>query len=215
MQKKLVKRKTRPKGMPVWMECTWRRKPCEQDDCPICGRIKEDRQKHLKLGENPDTLKIVLEDVGRNFKEALVIIRANAKRKGIDISSFDNIKEPPEPEKFPLYTEVQKWQKSIFDLAENSRSSFWTYTEDAEDLFWYANTLGLKVYRQLCNKWQVENGAPYEEFDYSYTGYVLNECLNAIKSSLSRLILVGSKDMGKLIFLSAQLMILEKKIARI
>ncbi len=34
-----------PKGelmMPKWMECTWRRVPCGQDECKICSGIKQD-----------------------------------------------------------------------------------------------------------------------------------------------------------------------------
>lgn len=215
MRKKLIRRKTRPKDIPKWMECTWRRKPCERDDCPICGRIKQDRLKHLAKGENPDDIKIVLADAGNNLKEALTLIREDARLKGIEISNIDAVKEPPEPEQFLLYQEVRSWQKTVFNMAENSQTGFWTYTEDAQDLFWYANTLGAKVYRQLCNRWEVENGSDYGDYDYQYTSYVLHECLKSLRDALSRLIFVGSADKGKLIFLAAQIKLLEKKIRSI
>jgi hypothetical protein len=215
MQKKLVKRKSRPKGMPLWMECTWRRNPCRRNDCPICTGKKTDCQNFVETNANSGDLKIVLEDIGNNFKEVFAIIQADARKKGIDISSIKNIKEPPQPREFPLFIELRKWQKSVFELAENSHASFWTYTENAQDLFWYANTLGTKVYRQLCNKWHVERGEKYGDFDFQYTGYVLDECFKTIKASLARLILIGSADKGKLIFLLAHTMILEKKITKI
>ena len=63
--------------MPKWMECTWRRVPCGRDDCPICSRIKKDRQRYIERGEDPDAAESVFEDVSRNFKEALQMIKKN------------------------------------------------------------------------------------------------------------------------------------------
>ncbi|MBU4298954.1 hypothetical protein KJ636_02845 [Patescibacteria group bacterium] len=36
--------------MPKWMECNWRRVPCGKENCPICGRIKKDRQRLIYSG---------------------------------------------------------------------------------------------------------------------------------------------------------------------
>lgn len=212
MEKKLTKRKTRPKEIPQWMECTWRRKPCQRDDCPICGKIKKDQAKQLIKGENPNDIAVILADVGQNLKEVLLMIQQDARKKGFEITNLKNIKEPPLPENFPLYQEVSGWQKSVFSLIENPKAGFWAYTEDAQDLFWYANTLSAKVYRQLCNRWEIEQGADYGKFDYQYTSYVINECLKTIEASLGRLIAVGSIDKGKLIFIAAQMLLFKKKI---
>ena len=154
--------------MPKWMECTWRRVPCGRDDCPICGRIKKDRQRHIEKGEDPDDIKYVLEDAGRNFKEALQMIKRDAERMGIKIANIDNIKEPPEPEEFSLYRKVEEWNKKVFKIAKEAELSgnWWIYTETSADLFWYANILLAKVYRQFCNRWHIENGDDYGEFDY-------------------------------------------------
>lgn len=201
--------------MPKWMECTWRRVPCGKDDCPICGRIKRDRQRHIGQGEDPDDIKSVFEDVGQNFKEALEMIKKDCEARGIELTNIDNIKEPPEPETFPFYQDVKKWRDSVFTLADNPVFEFWTHTEPAQDLFWYSNTLTAKVYRQLCNKWKIENGNEYGDFDYQYTKYVLEECLRIFKKSLRELIVNNQSQKESLNLIFTKLIELEKKIRKI
>ena len=202
--------------MPKWMECTWRRVPCGKDDCPICGRINRDRQQHIEKGEDPDDLKSVFEDVDQNFKEALEIIKKDAESKGFNITNIENIKEPPNPKEFSLYREVEKWNKSAMALGDMAKAfgEFWVYTEPAADLFWYANTLMTKTYRQLCNRWHIKNGDDYGEFDRQYTGYVLKECLEILKKSLKELA-DSYPQKQELNLLYSNLLKLEKKIIKI
>lgn len=202
--------------MPKWMECTWRRVSCGRDDCPICGRIKKDRQKHIEKGEDPDDPKFVFEDVSRNLKEALQIIKKDAESKGFDISNIDNIQEPPEPQRFPLYDKMEEWNKSLRAFGNMAAASgeFWLHTEEAADLFWYANTLLSKTYRQLCNGWHIRNGDDYGKFDHQYTGYVLKECLEILKKSLKELVNNDSQK-KKLNSIYSNLLKLEKQILKI
>jgi hypothetical protein len=176
--------------MPKWMDCGWRRKNCGRDDCPLCGRINRDRQRHIDRGEDPDSMKSVMEDVGNNFREALTMIKADATAQGIDITNIEDIEEPPEPAAFPLYLEVNRWRESIFELAENcdETESVWLYTDSGKDLMWYANTLAAKTYRQLCNRWHIDNGDDYGDFDLKYNKYVLDECLKILCQALNDLI---------------------------
>ncbi len=202
--------------MPKWMECNWRRVPCGRDDCPICGRIKKDRQGYLERGGDPDDLKNVFEDVGRNFKEALGMIKKDAERRGIDITNIENIKEPPEPKEFPFYRKVEQWNKSVMTLGDTAQvlGEFWIYTEEAADLFWYANILMAKAYRQICNRWHIENGDDYGDFDYQYTGYVLKECLAILKKSLRELIkksIARKEEFGSIL---SEFLKLEKQIMK-
>lgn len=203
--------------MPKWMECAWRRVPCGKDDCPICGRIKKDRQKHIERGEDPDDVKSVFEDVSQNFKETLEIIKKDAERKGIDITNIENIQEPPEPEEFPLYQKVEKWNKEVFRTANEAElsGSFWIYTEAAADLFWYANTLLAKIYRQLCNRWHIKKRDSYGEFDYQYTQNILKECLEILKKSLKETEENTQFQKESLNSLLSQLLKLENQIIRI
>ena len=203
--------------MPKWMECTWRRVPCGKDDCPICGRIKRDRQGHIERGADPDDFKSVFEDVGRNFKEVLEMIKKDAESKGFDITNIENIKEPPEPEEFPLYREVEKWNKSVMAIGDTAQAlgEFWIYTEGAADLFWYANTLMSKIYRQFCNRWHIKNGDEYGDFDYQYTGYVLRECFGILKKSLKELISGNYSQDRELESIYSSLLNLENQIIKI
>jgi len=176
--------------IPKWMECTWRRQPCDKESCPICGRIKRDRAKHLAQGEDPNSIETVLEDVSNNFKKALAMIKADAEAKGFDITNIDNIQEPPEPDQFPLYLKVKNWRNDIYRLAEQAEENLdaWPELEVGKDLLWYVNTVIAKTYRQLCNRWHIEQGDDYGEEDYQYTQHVLNECLLIIRKSLNDLI---------------------------
>ncbi len=203
--------------MPKWVECTWRRVPCGKDDCPICGRIKKDRQRHIEKGEDPDDLKNVFEDAGRNLKEALEMIKKDAEGMNIDIINIKDIKEPPEPEEFPLYQASREWGKEISKIRDEAELSgnWWIYTEEAADLFWYANTLMAKTYRQLCNRWHIKNGDDYGDFDYQYTGYVLKECLKILKRSLKELIDSNYFQKKKLESIYSNLLNLEKQIIKI
>lgn len=174
--------------MPKWMDCSWRRIPCGEDKCPICGRIKKDRQRHIEKGENPDTTESALEDISRNFKEVMEVIREDAKKHGFDIETQDveEIKEPPRPNEFPIYNKLKNWHHDIYKIADESdaTNSTWLFNEAAEDLLWYANTILAKTYRQLCNAWQIERGEEYGDEDHKYTGYVISECLSILKNSL-------------------------------
>ena len=211
---------TKTKGefvMPKWMDCTWRRIPCGRDDCPICGRIKRDRKKHLARGEDPDSMEAALEDVGNNFKEALAMIKKDAKRMGIDISNIDDIKEPPKPHEFPLYNKINSWRHDIYQMAEQASENLeaWPELEPGLDLFWYANTTLAKTYRQLCNRWHLEQGDEYGEEDYEYTKYVLGECLAILKKSLSKLITMYPGKKGELNLALVMLSGLEREILKI
>ncbi|MDA2922951.1 hypothetical protein MYX07_06840, partial [Patescibacteria group bacterium AH-259-L07] len=206
--------------MSKWMECAWRCVPCGKDECKICGSIKRDLQKHIERGEDPYSIESALEDVGDTFREALTMIKKDAKRRGIDIDNIDDIKEPPRPEEFPLYKKAKKWRDTIFKIAEaehqsHKGESLWLNTEEAADLFWYSSTLSAKTYRQLCNRWHIETGDGYGDFDYTYTKYVLKECLTILKKSLKDLSFLAPAKTGELISALAELNDLEKEILKI
>lgn len=203
--------------MPEWIECVWRRAACGKESCKICGRILRDRQKHIEKGEDPDDLKSALEDVGDNFKEAMMMVKKDAERLGIDLENIDDIKEPPEPEKFPFYRKIQKWHKMVSQIGKDAEASgdLWLGTEAAADLFWYKNTLLAKVYRELCNIWHIEQKDGYGDFDYDYTSYVINECLKILKQSLSELSLLNSSQKPQLMIALSHLTLLEKQIFKV
>jgi len=202
---------------PQWMDCAWRRVPCNKDGCRICGKINRNRKRHIAEGHDPDDLAVVFEDVGNNLKEALLMIKQDAEKHGIDISNIEDIQEPPKPNEFPLYKKVKRWRDGIHKLAEHAETanSVWPETEAGQDLIWYSNTLMVKTYRQLCNRWHLENGDDYGDYDYEYTGGVLRECLKILKKAFTTLSELSLEQNGKLTIASVYLAGLEKDILNI
>lgn len=188
--------------IPKWWDCVWRRVSCEKDECRMCGKIKQDRLRHIMKGEDPDDMKSVFEDVGDSLSGALAMIKQHATEMGIDITNINDaeLEEPPEPEKFPLYKEVAKWRNQITTIIQNAdlRGDLWLLTEAAADLGWYKNTLLVKIYRQFGNRWHLDRGDEYGEVDYKYTKYVLGECVKILEKSLTDLVAVESPQNNEL-----------------
>ncbi|MDP2940146.1 MAG: hypothetical protein Q8O13_08725 [Candidatus Omnitrophota bacterium] len=207
-----IKTKNGKFKMPKWMDCAWKRVSCEKDSCPICGRIKKDHQKHIERGEDADSIESAFEDIAGNFKETLELIKKDCETKGIELTNVDNIKEPPEPEKFPLYNRVNKWRNLVLNLEESLEDDIYYHTEAAADLFWYVNILASKIYRQLTNKWEIKHGDKYGDVDYKYTGCVIKECLKILKKSLRDLSLFNLEQKVGLMLIHDKLLNLEKEI---
>ena len=151
-------------GMPKWMDCTWKRVPCREDDCPICSRLEE--LEGADLFERGEFLIDVTEEKSET-KEDL-----------------------PSPEEFPFYNELRTWLEDVISVAGKSKTTddFWVFTEEAADLFWYMNVLSAKTYRQLCNRYLIENSEKENKVDYKYTNYVLKESVKRIKKSLKEIV---------------------------
>ena len=203
--------------MPKWMECTWRRTPCNKGRCKICGPINKDREKHIDAGEDPDSWESAFADVGKNLRQTLEMIKQDAAAKGIDITNLDDIQEPPSPSKFPLYTKVKNWWLAVHKLVEAAEldEEMWLYTPEGEDLIWYSLLLPKKVYRQQCNRWHLKMGDNYGEFEYEYTQYVLQESAKILKYSLFELMKIDSKYKSKFLIILTNLQALELKILKI
>jgi hypothetical protein len=97
----------------------------------------------------------------------------------------------------------------------NKTGSLWRYTEAAADISWYVHTVLAKTYRQLCNRWHIQQDDGYGEFDYQYTKYVLGECGRIIKQSLAEISSLPSEQKVSLMMLLAEFIELEKKISQI
>lgn len=188
--------------IPEWWDCVWRRVPCGKDECRMCGKIKQDRLRHVMKREDPDDMKSVFEDVGNSLGGALAMIKQHAAEMGIDITNINEaeLEEPPEPNMFPLYQKAAEWQDEMMVIIKDAdlRGSAWLLTEAAADLDWYKNTLLAKTYRQLCNRWHLDRGDEYGEVDYKYTKYVLGECLKILEKSLLELSALGSPQSEEL-----------------
>ncbi len=150
----------RKTGMPGWMDCTWKRIPCGEDNCPVCSKLNE--LENADLFERNEFLMNAAEEDGSGEEKI------------------------PNPEDFPFYIEVRDWLDELLLIAEKSRErgEFWIFTEEAADLFWYMNVLSAKTYRQLSNRYLIENSGKNNKVNYNYTNYVLKESVKKIKKSL-------------------------------
>lgn len=188
--------------IPEWWDCVWRRVPCGKDECRMCGKIKQDRMRHIMKGEDPDDMKSAFEDVGNSLGEALAMVKQHAAEMGIDITNINEaeFEEPPEPDAFPLYQQAAKWGDEVAVIIKDAdlQGRAWLLTEAAADLSWYKNTLLAKIYRQLCNRWHLDRGDEYSDVDHKYTKYVLGECLKILEKSLAELSEIGSPQSNAL-----------------
>jgi hypothetical protein len=171
---------------PKWMECQWRRERCNKIECPLCYRLLKQEQKHRLRGEDPNDIKVALEDVKESFDETFALIQEGAEELGIDLN---NIPEDPKLEErdqmeHPFYKKIHAWIMKIHGFMRNiyESESPWINTEEWKDLSWYHTMLGAKVYRQLCNKWDMEN-VDRDPSDYIYTKGVIEEIIKILKKS--------------------------------
>lgn len=183
----------------------------------LCGRIMKNRRMHIDRGENPDDLKSVFEDAGNSLSEAIFMIRRDLKKKGIVVGNINNIEDPPEPWHFPLYREVDKWRSMMEDILKEAAGNgeLWIETEAAADVMWYKDTLAAKTYRELCNRWHIEQGDEYGDVDYEYTKYVIGECISILETSLNGLIQLTSPQKAELMVALGNLLKLKAEILRI
>jgi len=139
------------------------------------------------LNQDPDSMEAAMEDVGAIFDETLSMIKSHLQAEGIVLEEVD-VKEPPGPEEFPLYLKIADWHEQIIKLYQRTaEQTAWLTTEAGLDLIWYAGTLCAKTYRQLSNRWQLDNWDDYGDADLIYTNLVLAECLNILKQALTEL----------------------------
>ena len=173
-----------------WLDCVWKRISCGKDSCPICEKVKQDRKKLIKEGKDPDSIKSASDSLATNLAEAMALIKKDTEAMGIDISNLDDVVEAPSEKSFLLAIRAKKWYLDIMNLYKeaDSRNATWLLTEEAHDLSWYAGTFNAKIYRQLCNKWYLDNEKDYGEFDYRYTSRVLKEVSKIINKSFLKLL---------------------------
>lgn len=189
--------------VPRWWECSWRRVSCGEDGCRICGKIKQDRLRHVAAGEDPDDPEHLFADVRNSLQETLQMVRKHAEEMGIDIVSaeaVENVAGPPEPHEFPCYNEVARWYEVLDELVQDAklRENYWLFTEAAADLLWYRGTLLTKTYRQLCTRWDLDHGEEHGDVDYHYTKYALGECFRILKNSFTDLSTLDSPQQAGL-----------------
>lgn len=176
---------------PKWMECQWRREPCNRTECPLCFRLMKQEQKHKLRGEDSNDMKVALNDVAESFEETKMMIKEDAEKLGIDL---DNIPEVPDIShedlmEHPLQKRVHAWVKKTYDFIRNAYDigSIPFDTEEWQDLEWYHTMLSAKLYRQLNNLWDMEH-IDQDRSDYVYTKDVIEEIVSILKNAFQKLL---------------------------
>ncbi|MEW6203453.1 MAG: hypothetical protein AB1546_15870, partial [bacterium] len=85
---------------------------------------------------------------------------------------------------------TDNWYKKLHNILVQAEQDgdLWLDEDAGKDLSWYSLTITAKVYRQLCNIWEMNNEKEEtEEIDYNYTAYVIKECFKIIKNSLGQI----------------------------
>jgi hypothetical protein len=187
--------------LPSWMDCTWRRVACGTKDCPLCVRVTQNRARHLEKGEDPDGPEARLEDVALCINAAMVMVREGSDKHVLDNWQAEYGAEGPQLQNLPQGWRTVQWCRRIVRLGKIALADreAWLLTEAAADLFWYVDTLAMKVARQLVNRWEVDNGDKDATPDYEYTRKVIRECVRILQAALDQLALLDSGEKAELI----------------
>lgn len=201
-------------SIPDWMDCVWRRVSCGKATCPICGVQKTEPEDDASL----DELWKSLESEENIKKDVLARISRKMRETGY---AFEKIKTDrprlPQPSEFSFYRKVRNWQRGVFDIISEAQDLgyLWPYSERAADLFWYANILLAKIYRQLVSRKAIEQDVPKHDPEYQYTQYVLGECVAEIKKSLHSLSCLHSEQKAELMLSLSRITRLEEDILKL
>lgn len=145
--------------------------------CFLYAKEKERMIEHLKKGEDPNDWNVLMKDVEDSLKEAMELIKKEARERGIDIDNLPDVKyEEPDPTKHPLFKSAEKYRKlshkflerlkraiqeegidlsqkieilpSPEEKAKNFRSIIFCY----EVILWYHTLVPAKIYRALSQR---------------------------------------------------------------
>ena len=171
---------------PDWWECQWRRNPCNRPECPLCGRMIKQRYKHQFKGEDPDSMESAVQDIGDSFAETMMMLQQAAKEQGIDLDAIPEDGTESPPDEFPISNKATEWAARLNQFAKWAGDEC-TLTDEGQNLMWYANLIPAKAYRNLCSVWRFNKGQLDDRLDYTYTQYVIGECIKIVKGSLASL----------------------------
>lgn len=154
---------------------------CER--CPLANKClvyaKDHKRllEHRKKGENPYDWKIVMQDVGESFKEAIQMLHKIADEQGIDLEALPNEEyKEPDPSGHPLYKRAHNYMNFASKFLKRLRESIQAEGVDLserievippsikdvrtlreivscyETISWYHTLVPAKIYRALTQE---------------------------------------------------------------
>lgn len=210
-RKKRVAARKKKNAIPTWMDCVWRRIPCGKESCPICSVPKSEAD----TSPSVDELWKSLEEGNELQKNDLARLSRRMWEAGFAFEKVESKQaRPPEPHAFAFYRKIRHWQQSLFGIINEAQDLgyLWPYSEASADIFWYANVLLAKVYRQLIAQKSISKSIHSRDPEYQYTQYILEECVGTIKKALHELSYLQSDQKAELILALSRITKLEDEI---
>ncbi|MBN2542807.1 hypothetical protein JXI42_08045 [bacterium] len=146
------------------------------EKCYLYAEDQKRIQVHLKKGEDPYDMDIVIKDIEENFKNTFKMIRDFAEEEGIDLDDLSDVEyKEPVPEKHPVFQlahryfmMANKYLKKIRDTIQefgidlSKKIQIFPSTIEHVDrlkevgncyevILWYHTLISAKVYRALCS----------------------------------------------------------------
>jgi hypothetical protein len=213
-RKKSVSASSAQKGVPNWISCTWLRNPCGKKACPVCSLLDEEREKMLNRGESVEFVFDVIDDLRYGVAEAFLSIIEQGQRMKAGRMHSRLARNKRSPSSFKAYKDLDRWHEdlhSVFEDGEN-QASFWVETADSADLDWYTHIALDYLHRQIMYRFLPKAESLEGTTAWKYTKFVLEQCIDKIKTALNRLALLDSSEKGSLMMLAGRFSLIEKEM---
>ncbi len=145
--------------IPPYNYCDYRCEECEHSgNCKVYQQEQEMRLMHRLKGEDPDDMKVVMEDVAASMKEAMDMLHDQAEEMGIDLDeiSDEDAQMPPDPEVFPLYRRSYNFTLKAHELLtrlRGVRTASPDLKEEIGNLSWHHTIVSAKLARAFSDRW--------------------------------------------------------------
>jgi len=217
VQKKNTREQKRAISLPQWLDCTWRRVPCNKKQCPVCSLLTAEEQKLIARGEGEEFVCDVLDDLRYSIAESFLSVVDSSARGHRTAAHERRAFAKRSPRRFPLYRTLDRWHEELHDLFSDGddAESFWVQTADAADVDWYMHILLDFTHRQLLYLEKNSAQALRSSVPVAYTRYVIDATAQLVAEGLNRLALLDSTEKGVLILMAGTFSRIRPALVRI
>lgn len=144
--------------IPPYNYCDYRCERCEhRAECKVYKQDEERSLAHRLKGEDPYDMKIVMQDVEADLKQAMDMLRQQAEEMGIDLDeiSDEESEMPPDPEEYPLYRQSHEFTLNAHQFLRKLRevrSANPVLEEEIGNLAWHHTVVSAKLARAYSGR---------------------------------------------------------------
>lgn len=160
--------------------------------CKVFQGEEKEKKKFIAQGKDPYSWECVFESMHNSFQKTMKLILKDAQKMGIDLSKIDDsdYKEPPKPEKFPLYRLTGKFSKKLATILKDLEtipieSDINLIKENIDVVAHYLHLIQTKVYRALTSR--LDEEMEDLTFDAKTSGFIAVNGLLSTAESLNNL----------------------------